>query len=305
MAQDNIRIKYALYLKGWSYEGGDVSFLTLNAQKIPPNEFQESMLGHIFCPGCKTRLTRSPKNKPIFSNQRKACFVHLPSYSDVECDLRTPKPEGMKYLTEELALQAIADDQLVIVNGFIKTLPEPNKGPGEPYDQSAVEDINGPVSEIPIARYQKDVFKLPSRISTVTGICRKFDENLYKYYVLPGQLTATRLIDSLLSVQDIDGPEDTPRLYWGEIIQSFNAGQNPKPTNLRMTELKSGKAIKDFYLKAVDSSQAEKGINDKSIGRIVLFWGKITWNGIGLCIERPAWGEFSLLPVQYERLLKT
>jgi hypothetical protein len=64
-----------------------------------------------------------------------------------------------------------------------------------------------------------------------------------------------------------------------------------------MTELRCHKNIKDFYLKAIDSEQTEKGIGDQSKERIVLFWGKITWSGIGLCIERPKWGEYVLVRV--------
>lgn len=293
-----------MYLEGWSYEIGKVHELLLKGRKILPGDFHESMLGSIFCPGCKTSLSRSPKNKPTFSNSRQACFVHLPSYSEVECDLRTPKPEGMKYPTEELALQAIADDQLAIVSGFMTTPPEKKHNLGEPYSQSAVEDLHGPISEVPISRHSGETFKLPSKISTVAGICRRFDENLYKYYVLPGEVTAARLVSALTKVEQVEATDDTPKLYWGEIVSSHNAGITPKPSNLRMTKLRCSRAVKDFYLKAVDSEQMEKGIGDKSGGRVVLFWGKITWNGIGLCVELPAWGEYALLPTKYDHLLK-
>ena len=37
--------------------------------------------------------------------------------------------------------------------------------------------------------------------------------------------------------------------------------------------------------------------------RHVLFWGVVTFNGIGLCVQGLNWGEFALLPVQYEGLL--
>lgn len=301
---DNNRIKYALHLHGWTYEDGDVSELLNKAKKVLPGEFQESMLGNLFCPGCKTNLSRSPKNKPNFSNSRKACFIHLPSYSHIECDLRTPKPEGMKYPTEELALQAIADEQLAIVSSFMTEAPESSASPGEPYNQSAVEDRLGPISEIPISRHKGESFKLPSKITTVAGVCRRFDANLYKYYVLPGEVVASRLISSLKSVAEVETTDSTPKLYWGEIISSHNAGINPKPSNLRMTRLRCHSAVKDFYLKAIDEQQTEKGINDQSVGRIVLFWGRIRENGIGLCVERPKWGEFALLPSKYENLLK-
>lgn len=70
-----------------------------------------------------------------------------------------------------------------------------------------------------------------------------------------------------------------------------------------MTSLECHKDIKDFYLKSTDASQQAKGINDDTRGRYVIFWGTIEENGIGLCVNRPTWGEFALLPQQYERLL--
>lgn len=301
---DNNRIKYALHLVGWTYEHGDPNELISNAQKVLPSDFRPSMLGSLFCPGCKTNLSRSPKDKPNFSNARKACFIHLPSYSNIECDLRTPKPEGMRYPTEELALQAIANDQLAVINSFMTTPPERQTEANGPYDQSAVEDAQGPVSEIPISRHKSESFRLPSKITTVAGICRNFDTNLYKYYVFPGEVVASRLISSLTSVEQIEATSNIPKLYWGEIISSRNAGINPKPSNLRMTKLRCHGSIKDFYLKAVDGEQTEKGIGDTSSGRIVLFWGRIAENGIGLCVERPGWGEYCLLPKKYEHLLK-
>lgn len=298
------KIKYALYLEGWGYEGGDRQELSSKARKIIPNEFIASMNGKIYCPGCFTNLSKSPKDKQTFSNGRKACFIHLPTYCRIECDLRTPKPEGMLYPTEELAKQAISDGQLAIIHSFRSTLPELGAGRSEPYSQSMVEDISGPISEIPISRHKGENFKLPSKISTVAGICRKFDENLYKYYVFPGKKVAKRLTSALINVADVEDIDDEPKLYYGEIISSYNAGNTPKPTNLRMTRLSCHKKIKDYYLKAVESEQSEKGICDASIGRIVLFWGKITWNGIGLCVERPKWGEYALLPEKYNALLQ-
>jgi hypothetical protein len=297
MISENNKIKYAFLLDGWSFEHGDKQELSTNARKIIPSEYMPIMKGSIFCPACFTNLSRSPKDKQLFSNGRKACFVHLPTYSNVDCDLRTPKPEGMLYPTEELAKQAIADEQLAIISSFRTEAPLGNAGPAGPYNQSAVEDIAGPLSHVPISRHKGESFKLPSKITTVAGICRKFDENFYKYYVFPGKTFATRLVNSLINIADVEETDDVPKLYFGEILSSFNAGNTPKPTNLRMTELRCHKNIKDFYLKAIDSEQTEKGIGDQSKERIVLFWGKITWSGIGLCIERPKWGEYVLVRV--------
>lgn len=304
MISENNRIKYAFLLDGWSFERSDKLELSSMARKIIPSEYMQAMSGSIFCPVCFTNLSRSPKDKQLFSNGRKACFMHLPTYSHVDCDLRTIKPEGMFYPTEELAKQAISEEKLAIINSFRTSAPLGNAGPIGPYNQSAVEDIAGPLSHIAISRHRGESFNLPSKISTVAGICRKFDENFYKYYVLPEQTFAKRLANLLINVADVEDADDVPKLYFGEIINSFNAGTTPKPTNLRMTQLRCHKNINDFYLKAIDSVQTEKGIGDDSKERIVLFWGRITVSGIGLCIERPKWGEYALLPEKYNRLLK-
>lgn len=304
MAKDNNRIKYALYFEGWKYVNGNRQMLSTNARKIIPNEFILNMMGSIFCPVCFTNLSKSPKEKNTFSNGRRACFIHLPSYSDIECDLRTPKSEGMLYLTEELAKQAISDGKLAIIDSFRSSPPEHLDGKSDPYDQSAIEDTAGTISEMPISRHNGERFRLPSIISTVNGICRKFDENLLKYYIFPGEKIAKRLVESLTNIVDIKDIDNVPKLYYGEISNSYNAGNIPKPTNLRMTRLICNTEVKDFYLKAVDSEQSEKGINDNTKGRIILFWGEISWNGIGLCVSRPKWGEYALLPEKYNNLLK-
>lgn len=70
-----------------------------------------------------------------------------------------------------------------------------------------------------------------------------------------------------------------------------------------MTALACSGEVKDFYIKVVERVQAQKGITNDSKGRYVLFWGKIGVNGIGLCGENLAWGEFALLPQKYESML--
>lgn len=37
------RIKFALFLKGWSFDGGDKAYLRANAEKALTTEFEEEM----------------------------------------------------------------------------------------------------------------------------------------------------------------------------------------------------------------------------------------------------------------------
>ena len=192
----------------------------------------------------------------------------------------------------------------MVVSSFLDSPPDATELKSGVYEQTPVEDIDGPISNVPIARHTGETFQLPTKISTVNSLCRNFDYNLYRYYVFPGQRAATRLVDTLANVRNVTDTTDTPRLYFGRIRHSFNAGRSPKPSNLRMTELFANGAVKDFYLKDVDSVQTEKGISDAAVNRIVLIWGVVTWNGIGLCINRPKWGENALLPSMYDALLE-
>lgn len=302
MKPENNRIKFCYYLDGWSHDGGDKADL-MKSQKLIPNEFTQAMTNCIFCPVCFTNLSKSPRDKQKFSNGRHGCFVHRPSFSHIDCALRTPKPEGMLYPTEELANQAIAHGKLAIIHSFRDEPPELVGADAEPYDQSAVEDIDGPVSTLAISRHKGEMFQLPSVISTLAGICRKFDDNLYRYYVFPGKTSAILLSSALIDLAEVTEVDEIPRLYFARIDYSRNAGIYPKPTNLRMTSFECNKAVKDFYLKAQAGEQERKGINDDSVGRVVLMWGKIKESGIGLAIEKLKWGEYAVLPERYHGLL--
>lgn len=70
-----------------------------------------------------------------------------------------------------------------------------------------------------------------------------------------------------------------------------------------MTRLKCGAAVKDFTLKLIDGFSREKNINDNAKDRIVMFYGKIIINGIGLAAEGLARWAVSLLQVKYDDLL--
>jgi hypothetical protein len=161
----------------------------------------------------------------------------------------------------------------------------------------------GPETEVAIGRHRGERFSIPTRLATVNSICRNFDGNLYRHYVFPHSNAAVRLIDALIDVASVEVVDPVPRLYFGRISSTKNAGINPKPTNLRMTWFKHHQSVKDFCLKDTDATQLTKGINDESAGRVVLLWGKVTESGLGLCINRPGWGEYALLPSKYTSLL--
>jgi len=301
MASSN-RINHALHDPNWSYDGAN-RVRPRNADMVIPSEYTADMEDRLYCPECFTPISRSPKDKDRFSNGRSCCFMHRATYREIPCSLRTPLADGKKYLTEEDAKQAIASDQLAIISSFMADRPLKPHGDAEPYGQSAVEDNVGPVAEVPIGRHRGETFALPSRITTIAGLCRRFDVNLYKYFVLPNTDVARKLSDILIDIATVTEECAVPRLYYGTILRSRNAGIHPKPTNIRMTRLQAHPDIVDFTIKVSAGEQEEKGINDESAGRIVLFWGKITSNGVGLAVSGLGWGEFALLAEKYQKFL--
>ncbi len=180
--ESNRRIAFAYHLNGWSYENGDKALLKKTATKVIPSDFVLGMDGNLFCPGCFSNLNRVTKEKDHFSNGREAYFAHIPHYKHIVCDLKSTKPEGKRYESFEEAQKAIDDENLVIVSGFIREKPELTANGKSEHDETPIEDMAGPVSSVPIARHTGSSFKLPSRIKTIMGICRNFDENLYKHY---------------------------------------------------------------------------------------------------------------------------
>ncbi len=295
------RIKFSLFLEGWSFENGDKNFLKESAKKVLFNEYSPEMRGSIFCPECCADLFRSPKEKDFSENGRTAYFAHSRG-TDTDCGLRTKKAQGKKYLTEEEALKAIQDNELVVIEGFIKNNPLLPEKESKEYDGTLVEEQNGPIADIPISRHRGQSFRLPSKFKTVRGLVNKFDENINRYFFMPSGKHAIQLLDLLTDIKSVSESDDRPKLYYGKIEKSFNAGNTPK--NIRMTRIEyESQSYADFYLKLTDEKQAEKGITDNSVGRVIIMYGIVTDNGAGLCLERLGWGEFALLPEKYEGLL--
>ncbi|WP_457975047.1 hypothetical protein [Pseudomonas aeruginosa] len=295
------RIKSALHLQGWRYIDGDKTHLRNNATSVLVSEYTAQMKGFIFCPECSANLFRSPEDKEFSSNGRAAYFAHTRGIK-TDCGLRTKRAEGKKYETEEDAKRAIQNEELVIVNDFIKEKPVAPQINGAEYDATQIEELDGPTSDVPIGRHRGESFRLPSKFKTIRGICNKFNENLARYFFMPNSQHAIQLIDLLKDIENITEEDDTPRIYYGKITRSFNAGQTPR--NIRMTKIKfNNPDYADFYFKLSDEEQSEKGIGDNSSGRVILIYGTVTTSGVGLCIENVGWGEFALLPTKYEELL--
>lgn len=298
----NHKIKYALYLHEWAFEGGTWTVLESKGKNVLPGEYEQTMKGHIFCPTCKTNLNRVPHDKEHFSNNRDAHFRHLSKYNGIPCVLKSKKPEGKCYDTFEEAKKAIDEGNLVIVNQFLSDKPELPPRPTGEYDETAVENLEGPISEIPISRHMGASYLLPSKVMTMRGICREFKVNLSKYYVFPGMTYALRLDSLLHDIENITVIDGSPKLYFGIVLNSSVMGKG-LDNNIRMTMIRCNEKVKDFTIKTYEGMSKERGLMDNSSERVILTYGRVTISGVGLCIENVNWGEFDLLPEKYKKCL--
>lgn len=297
----NNRIKFAYHLEGWLYEGGNQARLRASADKVLASEYRADMKGSIFCPECSCPLDRRPHDRETDKRGRAAFFAHRRGIKS-ECGLRTLQAEGKRYETEEEAAQAVQNGSLVIVSQFLQEQPEVLERQPGVYDQGAVEDREGELTLVPIARHRGRDFELPSRITTVRGMCRNFDQNLHKYYVMPGGQHARTLYDHLIDARSLRNITDYKVLVYGTIISVWDTGQ--AANNCRFIKLRYPRgAYKDFCIKVYRSSAEAHGLSNARVGRIVIVYGRIRENGIGLSIDYPAWGEIALLPAEYKRYL--
>ena len=172
------------------------------------------------------------------------------------------------------------------------------------YTGPVVEDIDGDLAEVPIRRHNGDKIKLPSRITTVRGLCRTFDKNYYKYYFLPGAQYPQLLRDALKDVSKVLEINNKPRLYFGRIKHVRVMGQG-NSTNIQLTRLEydADSVYQDFTLKMTVQDSREHGITEATIGRIVMMYGAVSKSGSGLAISDLGWGEFALLPAKYDSVL--
>lgn len=294
------RIKHALHLPGWIF--GQDSGLRLKGTGRPVlvSEYQPEMKGKIFCPECSCPLFRSPEDDDADKGGRNAYYAHRRNIK-TKCGLRTKQAVGKKYLTEEEAAQAIVDGKLVIVHSFMKDRPVSPDKEMEEYDQTAVEDEQGEVTEVPIARHRGKTFKLPSSVTSVFGLCRKFDENLYKYYVFPEAQHAQLLVDALRDVSILAETTNLPILGYGRIVGVFEPGKYPTSTRFVKLDFKSKGGHKDFSVMLSQKDADLRELTIKNLGRVVIFYGRISDNGPGLSVKYPSWGEVALVPKKYEK----
>ena len=266
---------------------------------LTPEEFDVSMKGKIFCPICTTPLSRSPDMRSVSTNSRTAHFKHKPTYSKVPCRLKTKKKEGLSYKNEEEASKAIEDEALVIVSDWMSQPPSDDDDLDEngEFNQTAIEDEDGPDTEIAIGRHKGREFKLPSKISSVTALCRDFDKNLHRGYHLPDSKFPMLLSDMLFDTDRITEDTDKKkRLFFGKIVDYRRLSKR----NIIYIE---NEEFGEFKIYTWPRFDERKHIDGKSEGRYILFHSTLSWEGGIPRSFVDNWGQYSLLPQKYEKHL--
>ncbi|WP_462165477.1 hypothetical protein [Pseudoalteromonas sp. GB43] len=219
------RIVYGCYSDVWQYGQHDKEQLKALSVEVIPEEFSPQMKGKTFCPICATPLTRTPDADAISKNNITAHYKHgsKKKYPDsIKCEWRVNAKPGLNYESEEIAAKAIENKELAIIHSWKSTPPSGDGNDiddtGE-YDRTAIEDENGPNTEVPIARHNGKSFSLPSNISTVMALCMNFPANLSRGFYFPNSQYPMLLSDQLYSTSKLT--DDLPKketLFFGKII---------------------------------------------------------------------------------------
>lgn len=116
------RIIYAYYDPAW--DKTTMSLAALTRTEVGPLEYTSEMRGHLHCPSCYESLIRVPSDPSIsiMVDLKEALFRHLPDtdHTAPQCLLRSGIMVGKKYNSEEEALQAVEDEDIIIISGFMQ-----------------------------------------------------------------------------------------------------------------------------------------------------------------------------------------
>lgn len=300
MEETSHRIAFAWLLRGWSYNIDSINTLRNKAEPITPEEYDKNMKGNLFCPTCSTPLLRVPEDTDVFSNSRRAHFRHKSAYRDIPCALRTVQAQGLRYKNEETAKKAIEDENLVVVSDWMEIPPSQTGDITQvgKYNQTAIEDENGPETEVAIGRHIGQTYSLPSKITSVTALCRDFDKNLLRGYHFPGNQYALLLRDQLFNIEHVDQSSTKGEaIFFGRV------------TEYRTLDARNIIYVRNRYFRHMKmytwpEFDERKNISSESVGRVVVFVAQLEWGAesVPRCFMN-SWGKYSLLPEKYEKLL--
>ncbi|UGQ46237.1 hypothetical protein [Massilia endophytica] len=295
------RIAFAYHNPNWIF-GEDKREDLEKAEQVTPAEYRHEMRGAIFCPECTTPLSRAPEEKELFTNSRTAHFRHRKAFKHIACSLRVSRGAGLQYHSEEEVKRAVQNENLVLVGGWAEHPPEiliDETLEDFEFRQTQIVDPDGPITEIPLGRHTGKKVLLPTRITSVLSICRGFDKNIHRAFFLPDSQYALHLRDLLYDVARLDEMDlpQRPNLYFGRIERYARLTFR----NIIYLKVQNFPELKIYTYPTFDE---RKRIDQGSIGRVMLFYGAISSAGEGIPrFKTENWGEYSLLPSQYEKFL--
>lgn len=301
------RIAYAYYDPSWDRTKHPIAALV--RIEIEPLDYQADMKGHLHCPSCYEPLTRVPNDHTVavMANGRDALFRHFPDEVAPYCRLRSSQMTGKKYNSEDEARQAVEDQELVIISGFMQERPKNNPranfdGEHEPLE-TEFESEDGPEVAVPVSRHDGETFRLPSKVTSVQSLCTNFRHNYHReiHISIDDKFSRYVLDVDLKDAADICEEDEEPKFYFGEIVR-FRTFEFTSHVFLRHPLLQGNV---DFRISANNEDLEARGITEaNALRRILIFFGKVESVGAGYWSPNKKWGEIALLPKQYEDFLK-
>lgn len=302
MSSKQHRIAFSYFLENWMYSKNSKNALADNGEAITPEEYRPEMKGMIFCPECTTPLSRTPEEDDMLTNSRTAHFKHKKTYRHIYCSLRVSQISGLQYQSEEEARRAIQNKDLVLIGGWAQSPPDIQDSDDLKdleFRQTQIEDPDGPLTEVPLARHTGKRILLPTKISSVLAICRNFEKNIHRAFFFPDSQYPLHLRSALFDVTRLEEGNVPPRgnLYFGKIIRYSKLSKR----NVIFLNVKNFPELKIYTWPNFDN---RKRIDSSSIGRVLMLYGALTEKeeGVPRC-KTDSWGQYSLLPLQYEKYL--
>ncbi|MGX9732312.1 hypothetical protein ACWYXO_17030 [Janthinobacterium aestuarii] len=302
MEEKQHRIAFSYFLEDWIFNPDAIEFLKSTGEKVTPEEYRSEMKGAIFCPECATPLSRAPENGEVFTNSRTAHFRHKKTYKYVTCSLRVSRATGLQYHSEEEVHRAIQNENLVLIGGWAEKPPESRDDEDLndlEFKQTQIEDPDGPMTEMSLGRHTGKKILLPTKISSVLAICRNFDKNIHRAFYFPDSQYALHLRTALYDVNRLISGSlpEKGNLYFGRIVGYRCLSKR----NIIYLKVANFPEMKIYTHPDYDE---RKKIGNESLGRILLLYGILNEKdeGVPRC-KTDSWGQYSLLPVQYEKYL--
>lgn len=303
------RIAYAYFDPAW--DKATMSIIALNRTEISPLEYLAEMKGSLHCPSCYEPLTRVPSDPAIsiMADMKEALFRHFPDKDHTApfCLLRSGIMLGKKYNSEEEALQAVEDEDIIVISGFMQERANNNaredEEGGENQVETDFESEDGPPLNVPISRHEGQTFTVPSKVTSVMSLCTNFRRNYYRdiHIALGDEIRHYTLSECLTEAAEIVEENVVPNFYFGEIVR-FNRFEHTSHVFLRHPRL-AGNV--DFRISASNEDLDARGITAASAQhRILVFFGIIESIGAGYWSQNKKWGEIALLPQKYEDFLR-